>query len=169
MGRNLAIEDSAVVTNKGVAVFTGKKKLQPGIYAMVLPGQSKSVDFLVDKEQIITVKIDTTDLLNKTIVTGSPANTVLQQYQKMINTKAKVLDAEKQAYNASTTKADSAIHELNYSNLNKELNVYRENIIKNQPATMMASLLNAMKEPVVLKNNPQSHNDSLQNYYYYDR
>ena len=167
MGKNLAIEDSAAVTNKGVAVFTGKKKLQPGIYAMVLPGQSKSVDFLVDKEQIITIKIDTTDLLNKTIVIGSPANAVLQQYQKMINTKAKVLDAEKQAYNTSTTKADSALHELNYFNLNKELNVYRDNIIKNQPATMMASLLNAMKEPVVLKNNPQSHNDSLQNYYYY--
>ena len=41
MGKNLAVEDSAAVTSKGVAVFSGKKKLLPGIYALVLPGQSK--------------------------------------------------------------------------------------------------------------------------------
>lgn len=167
MGKNLAVEDSAIVSNKGVAIFSGKKKLQPGIYAMVLPGQSKSVDFLVDKEQVITIKIDTTDLLSKTMVMGSPANTVLQQYQKMIRVKATLLDAEKQAYNAAKTKKDSALHEFNYFNLNKELNVYRGNIIKNQPATMMAALLNAMKDPVVLNYKPKTHNDSLQNYYYY--
>ena len=167
MGKNLAVEDSAAVTNKGVAIFSGKKKLLSGIYAMVLPGQSKSVDFLVDKEQVITIKIDTTDLLMKTIVTGSPANSMLQQYQKVVNTKAKLLDAEKLAYNNATTKADSVLHEANYLMLTKELNSYRENIIKTQPKSMMASLLNAMKDPGVLNNKPQTHNDSLQNYYYY--
>ena len=167
MGKSLAVEDSAAVTNKGVAVFSGKKKLLPGIYALVLPGQSKSVDFLVDKEQVITVKVDTSDLLSKTIVTGSAANTMLQQYQKTVNAKAKLLDTEKQAYNASKTKADSILHEANYLKINKELNEYRESIIKNQPKSMMASLFNAMKDPAVLNNKPQTHNDSLQNYYYY--
>ena len=167
MGKNLSVEDSAAVNNKGTAVFTGKRKLPPGIYAVVLPGKSKSVDFLIDKEQAITVKIDTTDLLLKTIVTGSPANVLLQQYQKTIAAKAQLLDAEKKAYSASTTKADTALHEANYNRLNKELNDYRDNIIKSQPASMMAVLLNAMKDPAVLNNKPQTHNDSLQNYYYY--
>ena len=167
MGKNLSVEDSAAVNNKGTAVFTGKRKLPPGIYAVVLPGKSKSVDFLIDKEQVITVKIDTTDLLLKTIVTGSPANILLQQYQKAIAAKAQLLDAEKKAYSASTTKADTALHEANYNRLNKELNDYRDNIIKSQPASMMAVLLNAMKDPAVLNNKPQTHNDSLQNYYYY--
>ena len=167
MGKNLSVEDSAAVNNKGTAVFTGKRKLPPGIYAVVLPGKSKSVDFLIDKEQVITVKIDTTDLLLKTIVTGSPANVLLQQYQKTIAAKAQLLDAEKKAYSASTTKADTALHEANYNRLNKELNDYRDNIIKSQPASMMAVLLNAMKDPAVLNNKPQTHNDSLQNYYYY--
>ena len=167
MGKNLSVEDSAAVNNKGTAVFTGKRKLPPGIYAVVLPGKSKSVDFLIDKEQAITVKIDTTDLLLKTIVTGSPANVLLQQYQKAIAAKAQLLDAEKKAYSASTTKADTALHEANYNRLNKELNDYRDNIIKSQPASMMAVLLNAMKDPAVLNNKPQTHNDSLQNYYYY--
>jgi thiol-disulfide isomerase/thioredoxin len=167
MGKNLSVEDSAAVTSKGVAVFTAKKVLQPGIYAMVLPGKTKSVDFLVDKEQFITIKIDTTDLINKTIVTGSPANVLLQQYQKTIAAKAPLLDAERRAYSSSTTRADSALHEANYIRLNKELNNYRENIIKTQPKSMMAALLNAMKDPVLLNTKPITHNDSLQNYYYY--
>src|SRR5690349_21153092 len=62
MGTNLNVEDSAGVNSKGVAVFTGKRKLPPGIYAMVLPGKRITLDFLVDKEQVITVKVDTTDL-----------------------------------------------------------------------------------------------------------
>src|SRR6185436_13865608 len=67
MGKNLNIEDSAVVSSNGTAVFTGKRKLPGGIYAMVLPGKRITVDFFVDKEQVISVKIDTTDLINKTV------------------------------------------------------------------------------------------------------
>ncbi len=167
MGKNLNVEDSAAVNSKGVAIFTGKKKLPPGIYAIVLPGKSKSVDFLVDKEQFITVKIDTADLINKTVVTGSSVNILLQQYQKTIAAKAPLLDAERKAYSISTTKADSALHEMNYIKLNKELNNYREGIIKTQPTSMMAALLNAMKDPPVVNTKPITHNDSLQNYYYY--
>lgn len=167
MGKNLNVEDSAAVTSKGIAIFSGKRTLPAGIYALVLPGKSKSVDFLIDKEQQITIKIDTTDLLSKTVVSGSPANVLLQQYQKNIASKAQLLDAEKKAYSVATTKADSSLHEANYNKLNKELNDYRENIIKTQPNSMMAALLTAMKDPMVLNNKPKTHNDSLQNYYYY--
>ena len=79
MGKNLNVEDSAAVTNKGTAIFAGKKKLLPGIYAIVLPGKRISVDFLVDKEQVINVKVDTTDLINKTFITGSKENVLFQQ------------------------------------------------------------------------------------------
>jgi len=167
LGKNLAIKDSTIVNSNGIAIFTGKTKLLPGIYALVLPGKSKSVDFLIDKEQIINIKIDTTDLVNKTFITGSPANNLLQQYQKTIAAKAQLLEVEKKGFNNSTTKADSILYEAKYNKLNKSLDDYRESVIKTQPSSMMALLLNAMKEPVVLNNNPKTHNDSLQNYYYY--
>ncbi len=51
-GKNINIEDSAVVNNKGVAVFQKKEKLLPGVYSIVFPGKKKLFDFLVDKEQI---------------------------------------------------------------------------------------------------------------------
>jgi len=168
MGKNLNVEDSAAVNNTGSAVFTGKRKLPPGIYAVVLPGKRITVDFFVDKEQVIAIKIgDTADLINKTVVTGSKENVLFQQYQQYIAVKGKLMEAERQAYVASTTKKDSMLHEANYMKLNKELNEYREGIIRNQPKSMMAVLLNAMKEPKVLHNKMQTHNDSLENYYYY--
>src|SRR6186713_1350860 len=92
MGPNLNVEDSAAVNSKGVAIFTGKRKLPPGIYAMVLPGKRITLDFFVDKEQVITVKIDTTDLVNKTVVTGSKENVLFQQYQQNIAGKGKLLE-----------------------------------------------------------------------------
>ncbi len=167
MGKNLNVEDSAAVNSNGMAIFTAKKKLQPGIYAMVLPGKRITVDFFVDKEQVISVKIDTNDLVNKTVVTGSKENILFQQYQQYIAVKGKLLEAERQAYLQSTTKKDSALHEANYLKYNKELNDYREGIIRNQPKSMMAVLLNAMKEPRALGNRMQTRADSLENYYYY--
>ncbi|MBC7890410.1 MAG: DUF5106 domain-containing protein [Ferruginibacter sp.] len=167
MGKNLNVEDSAAVNNSGVAVFTGKRKLPPGIYAVVMPGKRITVDFFVDKEQVISISVDTTDLVNKTIVTGSKENVLFQQYYQYIAVKGKLIESERQAYLQSTTKKDSTLHESNYLKYNKELNDFREGITTNHPKSMMAVLLNAMKEPQLPAKKMQSRTDSLENYYYY--
>jgi protein-disulfide isomerase len=167
MGKNLNIEDSAAVSSNGTAIFTAKRKLPPGIYAIVLPGKRISVDFFVDKEQQISIKLDTTDLINKTVVTGSKENILFQQYQQYVEGKGKLMEVERQAYLKSTTKKDSALHEANYLKLNTALNDYREGIVKNNANSMMAVLLNAMKEPQGLNKKMVTRNDSLENYYYY--
>ena len=45
MGKNLNIEDSAAMSINGTAIFTAKRKLLPGVYAVVLPGKRISIDF----------------------------------------------------------------------------------------------------------------------------
>lgn len=167
MGKNLNLEDSAAVSNKGLAVFQGKKKLPGGIYAVVLPGKDKLADFFIDKEQQINISIDTTDLLNKTVITGAKENILFQQYQKYMAVKGREWEIERRAYSSSKTKEDSALHENNYNKLNKELNDFRENLIKNNPQSMMATVLNAMKETPLLHATPKTHEDSLENYYHY--
>src|SRR5690348_17670338 len=63
-GKKINIEDSAIISPKGTAVFQKNEKLQPGIYSIVFPGKTKMLDFLVDKEQVINIKADTADLIN---------------------------------------------------------------------------------------------------------
>jgi hypothetical protein len=167
MGNNLNISDSAAVNNKGEAIFKGPAKLPPGIYVLVLPGKRLRTEFLIDKEQLITVSVDTSDMVNKTIITGSKENVPYMEYQKFVATKGKLLQNERTAYMNSRTKADSLVHEKNYNTYNNQLNDYRESVIKNKPGSMLAVLLNAMKESPVPVKKAVTHQDSLSNYYYY--
>lgn len=163
---NFSVADSAAFSNKGLAVFKGSKKLTPGIYAIVFPGKNFSADFLLDKEQIISIKADTANLADM-IVKGSKENILFQQYQKFVNAKGKQLTLEKNAYTKAATAKDSALHEANYNRYNTELNNYRNSIIINQSTSMMASLLNAMKESPYPAKIPVTRQDSLDNYNFY--
>ncbi len=169
MGNNFNVADSAAISNKGTAVFKGATKLPPGIYAVFFPGNRLRTEFLIDKEQQISVTADTTDLVNKTIVTGSKENILYDQYQKFAATKGRLMQQERNAYALSSSKEDSALHEKNYNLYNKQLNDYRESIIKNQPNSMMAALLKAMKDPPVPARIPVTKQDSLNNYYEYKK
>ncbi len=169
MGSNFNIADSAAIGNNSVAVFKDTGKLQPGIYAIFFPGKQIRTEFLIGREQVITVTADTANLLNKTVVTGSKENILYDQYQKIAASKGKMIQQERMAYAASATKADSAMHEKKYLALINELNQYREGIIKNKPASMMAALLTAMKEPVYPDKIPLTREDSIYNYTEYKK
>jgi Domain of unknown function (DUF5106)/AhpC/TSA family len=168
-GVNINIADSAAVNNKGFAVFKNDQKLPPGIYAVVFPGKYKMIDFLLDTDQVITIGADTTDLINRTKIAGSGENVLFQQYQKYIAAQSNQLQPEKVAYTRSKNKKDSVLHENNYKHLNQELNLYRENIMQKYPESMLATLLNAMRDPAVLISKPVTKTDSIDNYNYYKK
>lgn len=170
MGKNLNIEDSALITeinNEGVAVFTGERKLQGGIYAIVFPGRNITFDFFVDKEQNIEIYADSITPMSFNIIKGSRENDLFQQYQSYVSIKGGMMQKERMAYNTSTTKQDSTLHEGNYIKFSKELNNYRDTLMKNQPNSMMTLMLNAMREPDLPVKKPLNKEDSLYNYYYY--
>lgn len=167
-GKSINIADSAFISDKGVAVFEGNEKLLPGVYSIVFPGKNKLLDFLVDKEQVISIKADTSDL-NKTVITGSKENVLFQQYQKFVASKGNNMQREIDAYKSSKTKEDSLLHEKKYNDFNKELNDYRDKIIKDNPESMLASLLTSMKEPKILIPKPVTRQDSVDNYDYYKK
>ena len=164
MGTNFNIVDSAAIGNNGTAVFKGAENLPPGIYAIFFPGKQLRTEFLIGREQIISVTADTTDLVNKTVITGSKENILYDQYQKFAASKGRVIQQELKAYRNSVNREDSLLHEKKYTAYNKELNEYREGIIKNQPNSMMAALLNAMKEPAYPATVPVTKQDSINNY-----
>ena len=169
-GKNMNVEDSAAINNKGTAIFQKPEKIKPGVYSIVFPGKSKLYDFLIDKEQAIQIKApDTANLFETTVVTGSKENGLFEQYQKMAASKGKLMQNEIEAFKTAKTKADSTLHEKKYQEISNELNAYREGIIEKNGSSMLASLLTSMKEPRVLNPKPQSRRDSLDNYQYYKK
>jgi len=165
-GANLNVDDSAAVGPNGRAVFQGKRILPPGIYAVVFPGKRLSADFLVGKEQIIDIIADSSNLTNMQ-VKGSRENILFQEYQKYVAKQGLLLNQEREAFNRSTTAADSALHQNNYKKYNSELNEYRNGIIQNNSASMMAIILNAMKESPLPTKVPVNRQDSVDNYQFY--
>ena len=169
MGKNLNIEDSAAVSNQGVAIFKGKKDLPGGIYSIVFPGKRFTADFFIDstgRQQQISITADTTDL-TKMMVIGSKANNLFQEYQRYVSVKRSQMQEERKAYNNAKTEKDSLLHQENYNKYNSELNDFRANLVKNNPGSMMGALLSAMKDPEIPNKKPQTRQDTLDNYNYY--
>lgn len=166
MGKDFILQDSSAVSNTGVAVFKSTKKLPGGIYVIVFPGKRLTADFLIDKEQIMNIVADT-NRLDKIQITGSPANVLFKQYQAFVAVKGKQLQDERNAYSKAKTKDDSVKHEAAYKKYSKELNDYRIGIITTKPTSMMAALLNGLKDAVYPSKVPVTHQDSVDNYNYY--
>lgn len=166
MGTDYLLQDSAAVSNTGIAVFKGTKKLPPGVYSVVFPGKRLTADFLVDKEQAISISADTNHL-EQIQITGSPANLAFRDYRKFADTKGKQLQEQKNAYTNARTRADSLKHETAYKKYSKELIDYRLAIISSAPNSMMATLFNAMKDPPYPSKIAVTHADSLANYNYF--
>lgn len=165
-GKNLNVQDSAMVNDKGLVIFQGAKALQQGVYAVVFPGKRFSVDFLLGDKQVINIKADTTQLINVQI-SGSKDNDLFTSYQKYVDAKGRQLMAERDAYTQSKTKSDSALHEANYLKLNNELNNYRQGIVNNNPGSLMAVLFSAMKETPYPTQVPVTRQDTINNYNFY--
>jgi thiol-disulfide isomerase/thioredoxin len=123
----------------------------------------------VGKEQSITITADTTDLVNTVVVNGSSENKLFQEYQKVVALKGGKLQEELTAFKNSKTKSDSLFHEKNYNTINKELSDYRDNIIQENPESMLTALFKSMKEPQARMVKPVTREDSVNNYQYYKK
>lgn len=170
-GKNMNVEDSALVDKKGNALFKKETPLQPGVYSIVFPGKSRSFDFLVgDNVTKMDIQVkDTNDLVLNSKVDGSPENALFQKYQEFIASKGPAMEHERSAYMQSKTTADSALHEKNYRELSQQLTNYREKLIEDEPNSMLAALLKSMKEPTLPIPYPKNRQDTLENYNYYKK
>ena len=167
-GKNLNIQDSAAVSPQGKAVFSSDKDLPGGIYAIVFPGRNRSFDFFIHNERHISLRADSNDLSHVQIQ-GAPENKLFQEYQRFVNLKGSLMQRARESYALSTTKADSTLHQEAFLKYQKELNDYREEVLQQQPQSMMAVMLQAMKEPDPPIKSPKTRQDSLYNYYYYKK
>ncbi|MDB5250312.1 MAG: thiol:disulfide interchange protein TlpA [Segetibacter sp.] len=144
--KNLA--DSAYLDEKSQGVFKGKKKLAKGIYFLVSPKKYLLFEFLMDKDQVFSIKADTTKLAEAT-VTGSADNQLFQNYTRFLATKTPMLSSLQQQLSTATTAKDSATIKDALTSANKELDNYRENVMKTHPSSMLTKFFYAMKRPEI--------------------
>jgi thiol-disulfide isomerase/thioredoxin len=147
-GNSRVLADSAILNDKSEGVFASNKKLTPGIYFVVSPKYAILFDFLVDENQKFKIIADTTNLSDVNII-GSNDNTIFKNYSKSMNEIGAQLSEIEKAFKSATNKNDSTTLTNKYNDKKKEMNEKRQAIMKEQPNSMTAYLLNVMQRPDV--------------------
>lgn len=149
MGRTTYLADSADVSPSGEVILKGKTPLLPGIYLIVLPGKQQYVETLIDKQQVFSVTIDTSDLINKTVYKGSPDNDLFLEYNRFIFQQEALTHNIASQLKAAQTAADSAKVLPLQQELGKKLQQYRQELVQKNPNAILSAIFKAMKEPEI--------------------
>jgi thiol-disulfide isomerase/thioredoxin len=168
-GKTYPIVDSALLNDKSEAVFKGDKKLQGGIYLIGYPNKNGFFEILVDKEQHFSIIADTATMSKGIDFVNSKDNTLFKAYQQRMSAEGKKIAALQQQLKTAKTKADSVKLTNEISKTDKAVYDYRQGIMKSNPGSILAIMLNCMREPELtgpLKN-PKTKNDSLAAYQYF--
>ncbi|QEC68604.1 redoxin domain-containing protein [Panacibacter ginsenosidivorans] len=145
-GKNKVLADSAHFDENSHGIFKGQNKLPKGIYFFVTPAHSLLFEILMDDAQHFTIVADSAHLENLS-VTGSPDNEIFAAYSRYLTSIAPKLNGLQQQLRKATTAADSAAIQQEQKKINKELNDYRDNVIKNKPESMVAAFFQSVRTP----------------------
>ena len=145
-GNSRVLADSAILNDKSEGVFASNKKLTPGIYFVVSPKYAILFDFLVDENQKFKIIADTSNLTDVTII-GSNDNIIFKNYSKSMNEIGAQLSEIESNFKTAANKNDSTTLTNKYNDKKKEMNEKRLAIMKGQPNSMTAYLLNVMQRP----------------------
>ena len=166
-GKTLPIIDSVKLNDKSEGIIKGSKKLGGGIYLIGYPDRAHNFEIVIDKNQHFSVIADTNNIQNIKFV-NSPENVEFKAYQEFMTKNGRQIDS---LYKVRTgkPKQDSIKITAQIEALNLVIKNYRTNIIKKDPNSLLATLLKAMKEPEVPKNDPAAKTDSMFAYKYFKK
>ena len=165
------IRDSARCDATGKVVFKGKDSLDGGIYLLATKDRRLLFDFVVT-EQVFTLETDTADLIANMKVKGSAENETFFAYSAFTSVNGKeVMELDKkykQAKEANDTVNVRLLKEK-IEAIDKKVDSYRSNIMKNHPEFLMSKIFKMMEEINVPEppKLPNGATDSLFGYYYY--
>ncbi len=150
-GKNFVLIDSSRVDAQSTGTFKGKTKLTQGIYFLVSPSRTKLFDIFIDGPQHFTLAGDSARS-EPTSITGSPENTLFLEYTAYLSDIGPKMQAlEVQLKDPNMTKDRSTGIQTQLAAYNKQLNTYRDNMMKAHPNSILAMMFNLIKSPEVPK------------------
>jgi len=166
-------KDTAQISLLGEAEFSGEKFFQGGMYVIYF-NSNYYFDLLLDhydQEQVFTVSVDSSDLVNKTRFDGSENNILFYQYKRYLGKQRKQQIKLRDELAAAKNISDSSWISTEMDKLNNETKKHIETLILNKDGTFFSTFLNAMKEnnaPEEIVRGTQRQKDSIKYVFYKD-
>lgn len=148
-GKVKAVADSVILDGNSEGVFKGKEKLAGGIYFIVSPKKEILFELLIDQAQNFSISADSARLPASIAFTGSPENNAFLDYTVYMNMHGKELSALQTQLSTAKSKNDSLALKEKIKKINDEVKSEREQVEAKNPNGLLATLLRALKEPVV--------------------
>lgn len=164
------IKDTCTSIKDGKIVFTGKKKLEKGIYSLVSQKKAIYFDFFIDDNtQKLELKTEASQNISKELTAlNSPLQNDFFRYVEFINTKNKEFVTFRDT-GKFLNKKDSLNLTKKQKEIENDIHSYEEKFIVNNKGNFIADVIN-IKNEKYLKEVPKASNgrpDSIKAFNYY--
>lgn len=148
----LVMHDTEIVLDHlGKGVLSGDHPLKSGLYVFILEGEVLPGDFIIDKEQHLTVHLDDRDLGTSVINSfeGSPENDNLLEYQRYSAREGRDIAYYQHQLAQAGGPADSAHYAAELSAADERIRAYRSRLIEEAKGTFLGAMVAAVMEPTL--------------------
>lgn len=143
-GKSQYLKDTALV-DKGKFVFQGDTALAPGVYLVVVPPDNRFLHLLInEKEQHFTASFDLDDIVPSARFKGSKENELYYDYLNKLEGRRP--RAEELRKLITTDSENKAGYEAELNTLNAEVKGIQDEIIRKNPASLTAMLIQGNQE-----------------------
>jgi len=148
-GSKVYVIDTVKTNQDSHARFIGEEPLEGGMYLIYLPDK-RYFDFLISEDQKIQFITDSSDLIGNMKIKGSKENLVFFDFQTYLSQKSQQQDELRASLKEDNflDKQKDSINML-LIQLNKEVEVYWDNLIIKNKGTFVGSFLKGNREIVV--------------------
>jgi len=148
-GQHQYVDDTAKANSKGELLFEGKEPLEGGIYFIVLP-KKKYFEFIINKEQELTLETDTIDMVKNMKIKGSEENKLFYEYLNVVNTNQKKYDVLKKRMELNKNNSDSSeILKKELDKVDDFVKNYKLDFIKKHPESFVSTIFKSSRDPEV--------------------
>ncbi len=170
--KKLLVNDTIVLDKNGVGTFSGKEKLDGGMYLIYLPNKD-IVDILIDEDQTFDITTNKPDYIKNLIIKGSDESKKFSDYQKFIAQMQLEANPLREKIDKNKDNVDSVnFYRPQLEALDVKVKAYWDDAITNNPKTLYTSFLLGIQEvkvpePFVAFNNPKRDSIIQWNKYQY--
>ena len=168
-GNGTYIKDTVKLDKLGRCIFSAQEDLPKGTYIFIITDKTY-FDFIVNNDKDFSMETDKSSTLKAMVIKGSPENSLFYDYLKFNKQEYDIVQKIQKEIDKHSKNTDSAkVLTDSISKLNKVIIQYKLNIVKQNPKSFLAFMINIMKEPEVpdAPTLPNGRRDSAFAYRYY--
>lgn len=161
-------KDTIVLDRSGKGIFEGEVPFRGGLY-LIYFSPNHYFDLLLDSDQVLAVRADTSDIQGTLTFDGSEDNRIFLEYKNHLQLKRIELEQQQSLLVTAGSATDTSRVQEQQKRINREMESYMDRIVSDFSHLFVSDFIGATREPLPpeeLLNGEKRHDDSVRYFYY---